>query len=84
MPHATFDRAGGLVFTIDYVTSRENDEPVERVTFDGRALESAAALAETVGHDVIAGTPRGAQPVTGYLISDEAWAVVRRLYKGLR
>jgi len=50
------------------VTSREGDEPVEWVTVDGRALESAAALAETELHDDVAETPRGALPATGYLI----------------
>jgi len=65
------------------VTSRENDKPVEQVEFDGTGLDGAAAVAESVLRDIIAGTPRGAPPVIGYLIRDEAGTVVRRLYQGL-
>jgi hypothetical protein len=74
---------GGFVFTIDYVTSGESDQPVEQVEFDGRTLEGAAALAESVLRDIVAGTPRGSAAVIGYLIRDEGGKVVRRLYKGL-
>ena len=77
------DVPGAIVFTIDYVTSRDGDRPVEQVTFDGRALESASSLAESVLYDIIADTPRGGVPVIGYIIRDEGGTVVRRLYKGL-
>jgi hypothetical protein len=81
--HVTFDRAGALVFTIDYVTSRDSDEAVERVMFDGSIVEGAAASAEAILRDIMADAPRGAPPVIGYVIRDEAGTVVRRLYKGL-
>jgi hypothetical protein len=70
------------MFTIDFVTSREDDKPVERVEFDQRDLAGVVVLAESVLHDIIAGARRVA-PVIGYLIRDEAGTVVRRLYKGL-
>jgi hypothetical protein len=66
------------------VTSRGTDALVERVAFDGRTLEDAAAMAETVLHDIVASAPRGGAPVIGYPIRDESGIVVRRLYKGLR
>ena len=69
--------------TIDYVTSRENDKPVEQVEFDGNGLDGAATIAGTVLHDIIADRPRGAPPVIGYLIRDETGTIVHRLYKGL-
>ena len=44
------DVPGAIVFTIDYVTSRDGDRPVGQVTFEGRTLESATLLAKSVRH----------------------------------
>jgi hypothetical protein len=71
------------VFTIVYVTSRDSDKPAEQVEFNGGDLAGAAALAEMFLRDMAGGTPLGQAPVIGYLIRDEAGAIVRRLYKGL-
>ena len=71
------------MFTIDYVTGRDSDEAVERVMFDGSALESAVASAEAMLHDIMAHAPRGAPPVLGYVIRDEAGTVVHRFYNWL-
>ena len=71
------------MFTIDFVTSRKSDTPVERVEFDGRTLEGAVSAAETILHTVAATIPRGGAPVIGYLIRDEAGTVMRRQYRGI-
>ena len=67
------------MFTIDFVTSRTDDKPAERFEFDGRTVEGAATLADSMLHSIGTGIPRGGAPVIGYLIRDESGVVLRRL-----
>ena len=71
------------MFPIEYVTSRDSDQAVEQVTFDGRTLQEAAAAAQTVLQSVAASIMRRGAPVIGYLIRDVTGVVVRCFYKVL-
>jgi hypothetical protein len=83
MPLTSVGYAEGAMLTIDYVTSRESDEPIERIGYGGRTVVGARLLAEQVLLERGGTICAAGAPVIGYLIRDDAGTVVSRLYKGL-
>jgi hypothetical protein len=68
------------MFTIDFVASRNSDEPIRQTDFPGNTLVGAVALAKTVLHRVTANMPRDGVSVIGYVVRDADGAVVHREY----